>query len=105
MPNNTASPSCIPPPFVLIAAADDSFRTFLEYIVNSHGFTVTGVRDGEALATASRQSRRICSFLNHVSPVWRRQRFVNSSAWSTGRDQCRLLRLPLKVTKPVGNDC
>jgi len=35
---------------VLIAAADDSFRTFLEYTVKSKGLVVTGVSDGEALA-------------------------------------------------------
>ncbi|CCM80287.1 winged helix-turn-helix domain-containing protein [Rhizobium mesoamericanum] len=50
MSNDAASPSCIPPPLVLIAAADDSFRAFLEYIVKSRGLIVTGVRDGEALA-------------------------------------------------------
>ncbi|UWU25837.1 response regulator transcription factor (plasmid) [Rhizobium sp. CB3060] len=50
MPNDAASRSFIPPPLVLIAAADDSFRMFLEHIVKSHGLIVTGARDGEALA-------------------------------------------------------
>ncbi|WP_245431848.1 winged helix-turn-helix domain-containing protein [Rhizobium sophoriradicis] len=35
---------------VLIATADDSFRTFLEYTVKSKGLVVAGVSDGETLA-------------------------------------------------------
>ncbi|RDJ00999.1 response regulator transcription factor [Rhizobium grahamii] len=37
------------PPRVLIAAADDSFRSFLEYTLKSNGLFVAGVSDGEAL--------------------------------------------------------
>ncbi|KWV59799.1 two-component system response regulator [Rhizobium altiplani] len=50
MSNDATSPGSLPPPMVLIAAADDSFRTFLEYTVKSKGLVVTGVSDGEALA-------------------------------------------------------
>ncbi|MGY5795258.1 winged helix-turn-helix domain-containing protein len=51
MSNETTHPSHPPQPSVLIAAADDSFRTFLEYIIKGQGVTVTGVGDGEALST------------------------------------------------------
>jgi two-component system phosphate regulon response regulator PhoB len=37
------------PPMVLIAAADDSFRSFLEYTVKNTGLVVAGESDGEAL--------------------------------------------------------
>ncbi|PCK83464.1 DNA-binding response regulator [Rhizobium sophoriradicis] len=50
MSNDATSPGFLPPPMVLIAAADDSFRTFLEYTVKSNGLVVAGVSDGEALA-------------------------------------------------------
>ncbi|WP_085034666.1 winged helix-turn-helix domain-containing protein [Ensifer aridi] len=38
------------PPLVLIAAADVSFRLFLEYTVKGTGLIVAGVSDGEGLA-------------------------------------------------------
>ncbi|WP_245444765.1 winged helix-turn-helix domain-containing protein [Microvirga sp. KLBC 81] len=40
---------------VLIAAADESFRSFLEYTVKSKGLVVAGVSDGEALAKRLRE--------------------------------------------------
>ncbi|MCW1412960.1 response regulator transcription factor [Rhizobium sp. 1AS11] len=39
----------LPPPLVLIAAADVSFRLFLEYTVKGKGLVVSGVSDGETL--------------------------------------------------------
>ncbi|ARO32614.1 phosphate regulon transcriptional regulatory PhoB protein (plasmid) [Rhizobium sp. NXC14] len=50
MSNEVSNPNFPPPPTVLIAAADDSFRTFLEYTVRSEGLVVVGVSGGEALA-------------------------------------------------------
>ncbi|EJT01227.1 response regulator transcription factor [Rhizobium sp. CCGE 510] len=50
MSNDATNTGFLPPPLVLIAAADDSFRTFLEYTVKSRGLFVAGVSDSEALA-------------------------------------------------------
>lgn len=49
MSNDDTGRDCLPPPVVLIAAADDSFRSFLEYAVQSKGLVVAGVKDGKAL--------------------------------------------------------
>jgi two-component system, OmpR family, phosphate regulon response regulator PhoB len=43
------------PPTALIAAADHSFRSFLEYAVKNRGLAVSGVSDGEALTKRLRQ--------------------------------------------------
>lgn len=49
MSNDTTNSGSLAPPMVLIAAADHSFRTFLEYTVRSRGMDVAGVSDGETL--------------------------------------------------------
>ncbi|MDK1389830.1 winged helix-turn-helix domain-containing protein [Sinorhizobium sp. 8-89] len=50
MLNESTSPESLPPPIVLIAAADDSFRSFLEYTVRRKELVVAGVSDGKGLA-------------------------------------------------------
>ncbi|MER9426756.1 response regulator transcription factor [Mesorhizobium sp. M0317] len=49
MSNNDNGRDSLPPPMVLIAAADDSFRSFLEYTIKDKGLVVAGVSDGQAL--------------------------------------------------------
>ncbi|MER8672064.1 response regulator transcription factor [Mesorhizobium sp. M1156] len=50
MSNDDTGRDTLPSPIMLIAAADDSFRSFLEYTVKNKGLVVGGVSDGEALA-------------------------------------------------------
>ncbi|WP_234710677.1 winged helix-turn-helix domain-containing protein [Sinorhizobium arboris] len=49
MISDASGPVSLPPPNVLIAAADDSFRSFLEYTVRRKHLVVTGVGDGKGL--------------------------------------------------------
>jgi two-component system phosphate regulon response regulator PhoB len=50
MPSDDSDQDFAAPPTVLVAAADHSFRSFLEYTLRSKGFSVAGVADGDALA-------------------------------------------------------
>lgn len=49
MVNGTAGPDSPRPPIVLVAAADDSFRSFLEYTVGKEDLVVAGVSDGKGV--------------------------------------------------------
>ncbi|MDL2402374.1 winged helix-turn-helix domain-containing protein [Rhizobium mayense] len=50
MSNDATTPGSPLPPIVLIAAADDNFRSLLEYTIKSNGLVLVGVSDGETLA-------------------------------------------------------
>jgi two-component system, OmpR family, phosphate regulon response regulator PhoB len=50
MSNDDSDLDWAEPPTVLVAAADQSFRSFVEYTLRSKGFVTFGEADGEALA-------------------------------------------------------